>query len=171
MKKSPDYFSKALIISLILIVLDLIGGFAHIRFETWFKWLPTLIMIAFLIVFCIQYGKQQTEGVTFGKVFGYGFKITSFIVLLMFIYTLISLFLIFPEMKEQVIEKARADMQAKGTYTEDVIEQGVAMTRKFFLPFLILGVVLGTFIFGAIGSLLGAAFTKKSEPNIFQDNP
>ena len=170
-KKSPEYISNGLILALVLMVVDLIGGFAHLRFETWFKWLPALIIIGCLIVFCIQFGKQQTDGVTFGKVFGFGFKITAFIALLMFVYTLLSLFLIFPELKDQILVRTRTDMEAKGTYSQETIDQAVTMTGKFFLPFAIIGSVIGTFFIGTIGSLLGAAFTKKREPDVFLDKP
>src|SRR5450432_2362401 len=118
-KKSTDYLSKGLVISLILMVVDLIGGFAHLRFESWFKWIGTLILVISLIILCIQYGKGKTDGVTFGNVFGYGFKIALFISVLMIGYTLISVLVIFPEMKDQVIQQARAGMEAKGNLSED----------------------------------------------------
>jgi uncharacterized protein DUF4199 len=171
-KKSSDHLVKGIILSLILMVIDLIGGFAHFRFETWFKWLPTLIMIALLIVFCIQFGKQQQEAVTFGKVFGYGFKIALVLSILMMIYSLLSFYVIFPELPDQILVRARADMEAKGTYTQDQIDQGVAMTKKFMGPVPVaIFSFLATLFFATIGSLLGAAFTKKSEPNVFQNNP
>ena len=172
-KKSPEFLVKALIISLILIVVDLIGGFAHLRFDSWFRWLSSIILAIALIIVCIQYGKLKEDGVTFGNAFGYGFKITAIIAALMFVYTILSIFLIFPEIQDQVLEKTRADMEAKGGYSEDTIDQGVAMTKKLFIPLALVGSVVGTLIVGTIGSLLGAAFTKKSEPvpTIFKDNP
>ena len=39
MKKKSDFLNKGILLALILIVIDLIGGFAHLRFETWFKWI------------------------------------------------------------------------------------------------------------------------------------
>src|ERR1700685_4515529 len=101
-KKSSDYFVKGLVLSLILMVVDLIGGFAHLRFETWFRWTSTVIMLVALIVFCIQFGKQQTEGVTFGKVFGYSFKISIVVSVLIVLYTLLSFYVIFPELIDQI---------------------------------------------------------------------
>jgi hypothetical protein len=173
-KKSTDYIGKGLIISLLLMVIDLIGGFAHLRFETWFKWISTILFIILLIYFCIQFGKDQTDGVTFGKVFGYGFKISLVVSILMVVYTMISVYLIFPEFVDQVLLKTRTDLEAKGGLSEDQIDQGVNMTKKFMQP---IPIALVTFLvmlfFGTIGSLLGAAFTKKGEPvpTIFQDNP
>ncbi|HEY4965675.1 MAG TPA: DUF4199 domain-containing protein [Puia sp.] len=171
-KNSSDFMSKAILLALLLMVLDLIGGFAHLRFETWFKWIPTLVLCAALIIFCINYGKQLNNEVTFGKVFGYAFKIALIVSILIFLYSLLSSYVIFPELKDQLLENARADMQAKGGLTEDQIDQGMAMTKKFLqpIPIAIFG-FLGTLVFGTIGALLGAAFTKKSEASVFQNNP
>ena len=172
-KKTSDYLGKAVIISLILVIVDLIGGFAHLRFASWFKWISTVILVITIIIFCIQFGKEQTEGVTFGKVFGYGFKISLFVAIMMIAYTLISVLVIFPEFIDEVLMKARTDMEAKGGMSEDNIETALGYTRKFFLPAALVFAFLGTLFFGMIGSLLGAAFTKKSEPipTVFQDNP
>ena len=170
-KKSSDVLSKAILISLILIVLDLIGGFAHIKFTSWFKWISTIVIIGSLVIACINYGKQHDE-VTFGKVFGYAFKISLFISIFMTVYSFISNYVIFPEFIDQALQNAREGMEARGGMTEDQIDAGMAMTKKFMQP-----VPLGIFSFvitlfvGVIGSLLGAAFAKKSEASVFQNNP
>ena len=173
-KKSSDFLTKGLLLALILMVIDLIGGFAHLRFETWFKWIGTIVEVVVLIVFCIQFGKQKTDGVSFGNVFGYGFKVSLVLAVLIMIYSLISVFLIFPEYVDQLLQQTRAGMEAKGNMSEAQIDQGIAMTKKFMTPVpLAIFAFLGTLIVGIIGSLLGAAFTKKSEatPTIFKDNP
>jgi len=171
-KQSSDYLGKGLLLSLVLMVLGLIGGFAHLQFESWYKWLPTLIQTIAIIIFCIQFGKQQTGTVTFGKVFGYGFKVSLVVSVLMVVYTMLSVFVIFPEFTDQALQQARAGMEAKGNLTEDQIDQGMAFTKKFFQPIpLAIFAFLGTLFFGTIAALLGAAFTKKSEPDVFQSNP
>lgn len=172
-KKSTDFMVKGILLSLVLMVISLLGGFAHLQFETWFKWLPSIILGVVIIIFCIQYGKQQTDGVTFGKVFGYGFKISLVISVLMIVYGLLSFFVIFPEFTDQALQQARAGMEAKGNLTEDQIDQGMEITKKFMQPLPIAIITfLGTLFVGTIASLLGAAFTKKSEPEpeIFKDN-
>ncbi|HEV3224930.1 MAG TPA: DUF4199 domain-containing protein [Puia sp.] len=173
-KRSTDFMSKAILLSLVLIIINLIGGFAHLQFETWFRWLPSIILVVAIIIFCIQYGKQETEGVTYGKAFGYGFKISLVVSILVAIYALLSVLFIFPEFTDQALQQARAAMEAKGNLTEDQIDQGIAMTKKFMQPIPVgIFAFLGTLFFGTIASLLGAAFTKKSEPEpaIFKDNP
>lgn len=173
-KKSTDYFGKAIMISLLLILIDLIGGFAHLRFEGWFKWIGTIVLVVALIIFCIQFAKQQTDGVTFGKVFGYGFKISLVISILMAFYTLLSFFVIFPELPDQILANSRSTMEAKGNLSQEQIDQGIAMSKKFLQPLpLMIFAFLGTLFFGTIASLLGGAFAKKSEPvpTVFNDNP
>ena len=174
MKKKSDYIGKAVLLSLILIIVDLIGGFTHLRFESWFRWLSTIIMVIGIIVLCIQFGKQQTDGVTFGKVFGYGFKIALFVSVIVVLYSLLSINVIFPEIIDQILVKTRTDLQAKGGMTDEQIDQAVAMTKKFMQPIpLSIFTFLATHFFETIASLLGEKKKKKSEPvpTVFQDNP
>ncbi len=173
-KKSSDFIVKGILLSLVLIIINLIGGFAHLQFETWFKWLPSIILIVAIIIFCIQYGKQETDGVTYGKAFSYGFRISLVVSILVAIYALLSVMVIFPEFTDQALQQARAGMEAKGNLTEDQIDQGMAFTKKFMQPIpVFIFAFLGTLFFATIASLLGAAFTRKSEavPAIFKDNP
>jgi hypothetical protein len=170
-KNSSDVMTKAILISLLLIVVDLIGGFGHLKFTSWFKWVSTIVILSSLIIIGINYGKQHDE-VTYGKVFGYCFKISLIVAIFMTVYTYISIYVIFPEFIDQALQNARAGMEAKGGLTEEQMDAGMAMTKKFMQP-----VPLGIFSFLAtlfictIGSLLGAAFAKKSEQNVFQNNP
>jgi cytochrome bd-type quinol oxidase subunit 2 len=171
-KKSSDILSKAILIALVLMVIDLIGGFAHLRFESWFKWISTVVLIVALILVSVNFGKQQNNEVTYGKVFGYAFKVALVVSLLIIVYSLLSTYVIFPEMSDQILEKTRADLEAKGGLTEDQIDQAVTMTKKFIQPIpLALFAFLGTLFFGVIGALLGAAFTKKTDVNAFQNKP
>jgi hypothetical protein len=168
--KSSDYLGKALMLALILMVVDLIGGFAHLRFESWFKWISTIISVVAIIIFCIQYGKQQVDGVTFGKVFGYGFRISLIVSALMVVYTLLSFYVIFPELVDQILVKTRTDLQAAGKLSDDQIDTQLSMTKKFMQPIpLSIFVFLATLFFDTIASLLGAAFTKKSDPDVFKN--
>ena len=159
--KRKTYINIGIIISLILVLVDLIGKFAGLTFVTWFKWLPSVLMIVALIVACRSFGKERNGQVTFGNVFGYGFKVSVFVTIIVLVYTILSLYFIFPEMKDLALEQARKQMEEKGTLSQDNIDTALAMTKKLFIPFAILGVIIGTLLIGVIGSLLGAAFTKK----------
>jgi hypothetical protein len=79
-------------------------------------------------------------------------------------------FLLFPDIKEKSLDMARQQMEQSGKLSDSDIDNGVAMARKFFWVGVIGGSVLVFVITGAIGSLLGAAFTKKRPNNPF-DQP
>jgi hypothetical protein len=60
---------------------------------------------------------------------------------------------------------ARQRMEEKGNLSDEQIDQAIEMTKKFFVPFAIGGILLITLIFGAIASLAGAAMAKKKPVN------
>ncbi len=161
--KQNSYIITGLVISLILVVVDLIGKFASLTFTTWFRWLSPVLLVIALIIACRSFGKERNGEVTFGNVFGYGFKVTVFILAILVLYSLLSMFFIFPEMKDMAVEEARKQMEEKGTLSQENIDTAVAMTRKLFVPFALAGIIIGTLLIGVIGSLLGAAFTKKTQ--------
>ncbi len=170
-KKVTSNIVTGLIISLILIVLDLVAGFANFKFATWYRWVPSLILVAALIWACINYGRQNDHNVTFGGVFAFGFKTTAVVASILVVYTLLSIFLIFPETKDLALEMARKQMEEKGNLSQDQIDKGIEITKSLFVPFAIGGAAFGTAIVGAISSLIGAAAAKKNPQSPFETQP
>jgi hypothetical protein len=162
--------TKGLIISLIVIVIDIIASFAGFRFETWYTWVPTLIFCAAIIWACINYANQMNNAVTFGNVFAHGFKTTAVVTCILIVYTLLSLYLLFPDTKEVALEKARQQMEKNPEVSEEMIDQAMEMTNRLFVPFAIGGALIGNLISGALASVLGAAFARKNPPAPFQQS-
>lgn len=157
-------WTKGLIISLILIVFSLVLYFTGQSQNKSLGWIQFVIIIVSLIVACNMYAKQRDGNVTFGNVFAHGFKTTATIIVIMVVYTVIAFKLLFPEMIDVVMNQAQADMEKKGNMSDEQISQGIAMGKKFFVPFAIGGIILMFGIIGAISSLIGAAVAKKN-PN------
>jgi preprotein translocase subunit SecF len=123
-----------------------------------------------LIVVCINYANQKSNYVTFGNVFGYGFKTTAIIALITVVYSLLSIYVIFPETRDLALEQSRKQMEQQGRLSEDQIDGALETVRKGFLLIVLLSAIFGTLIFGAISSVLGAAFAKKKPVTPF-DQP
>ncbi|MGZ8537043.1 MAG: hypothetical protein ACXWV9_02215, partial [Flavisolibacter sp.] len=91
--------------------------------------------------------------------FGYGFKATA-IYTLIFICFLVLYLLLNPEIKQKSLDAARIEMEKKGNTDVD-IEKAMAIANDYFY----IGVGGLTMFFlvlvGTIGSLIGAAVTKK----------
>jgi len=122
--------------------------------------LQYLLIIIALVFLVSMYGKANNNNKTFGELFGYGFKATT-------IYTLI--FLVFlgiflastPEIKEKSLEAAREEMEKQGRKDSE-IEKAMEIADKFFWIAVIGGTMFFLVLVGTIGSLIGAAVTKKN---------
>jgi len=160
--------TKGLVIGLILIILALVTYFAKIKVNGPVQWIGYAVFIGGIIWSVNSYGKQINYNSTFGNYFAHGFKVSALVTAILIIYIIIFIVL-FPDFKENAIEEARKSMQEKNNLTPEQISQGLEVTRKFFMVFLVGGTLIGYLIFGSLASLIGAAITKK-EPNKFVDD-
>lgn len=167
-KKITSHITIGLILALVLIVVDVIASVAGFKFENWFKWLPTLFFCGAIIWACIKYANQMDNNVTFGNVFGHGFKTSAVFACIMVLYTILSVFIIFPEQIEQVLTVTRKQLEDKGNIPDSAVEQALSFTKRLYIPFAIIGVVIGSLLVGAIASLIGSAIAKKNPPSPFQ---
>ncbi len=120
-------------------------------------------IIAGLIIFINLYGKSKNNEVVFGELFSFGFKATA-VYTVIFIGFLILFALLFPDFKENAIEATRAQIATQKTVTPTQADQSMAVMEKYFWVFAIGGTTMFFVIVGAIGSLIGAATTKKNTP-------
>lgn len=155
--------TTGLLIALGLIVLGLITHFAGLDKVKGVGLAQFLVMGAGIIWACINYAKQLNGNVTFGNTFAHGFKTVAAITAIMAVYTFIAIKFIMPEMIDTALDEARKGMFEKNM-PADQMEQAITMTKKFFLPFAIGGVILSFLFLGCIFSLIGAAVAKKN-PN------
>ena len=156
---------KGLLIALVVIIFGIIGYYTGLGFSTtWYNWVVNLVLLAAIIFACVHFANQKQNYVTFGNVFLHGFKITAVITIIILVYTLLAFNVLFPDMKEKIFEMQRTKMEESGM-DDDKLEQATTMMKKYFMLFLILGVIFGTLIWGCIASLIGAAVAKKRPIN------
>jgi cytochrome bd-type quinol oxidase subunit 2 len=161
-KKITTHFTKGLIIGLVMVVIGLAFQIFDI-YENWIQWLVLALYCVAIIWACISFSKEMDGEVTFGKVFGHGFK-TAAIVTLIAIAAFVITYLIMPEIKDKAMEKARESMAKNPQMTEETIEKALEWTGKYFILFGIIGSLFSYAFFGVIASLIGGAVAKKN-PN------
>jgi hypothetical protein len=161
-KKVTTHFTKGLVIGLIMVAIGLVFQVMDI-YERWVQWLTLGIYLVAIIWACISYANDMEGNITFGKVFGHGFK-TAAIVALIAIAAFAVTYFIMPEIKDKALEKAREQMAENPKMTEEMIDQAITMTGKFFFLFGVVGALFGYAFIGLIGSLIGAGVAKKN-PN------
>jgi hypothetical protein len=162
-RKPITHVTAGLIIAAILVVYSIIINFMGLTQQRSLSILQFLIIVGGLIYFVNQYGKANNYTLSFGNLFAYGFKATAVFTIINIVFSII-FFLVFPDMKEQILEAARTEMEKNPKVTDEQIEQAMDISRRFFWVGVIGTTMIFLIIIGAIGSLIGAAVTKK-RPN------
>jgi hypothetical protein len=155
---------KGLILSLITITFSIALYLTDLWQNKALGYISYAIVLGGIIWSCIHYAKQMNGNVTFGNVFAHGFKVTATLIVITVVYTFLSVKFIFPEMTDKIIEVAAKEMEKNKNLTDEQVKSALDMTRKFMMPFMIGGTILGYGIFGAISSAIGAGIAKKN-PN------
>lgn len=167
-KKPLSHTMAGLLIAGIVIVISLVMMvFLKTQSSPGSGWLTYGVIILGLILTINMYARSKNNFVTFGELFSYGFKATA-VYTVIFIGFLILVNLMFPEFKESAIEAVRTEMENQKDYNEDQAEKVIELMDRNFWIFAVGGTMLGFVIVGAIGSLLGAAITKKRPINPFE---
>jgi len=160
---------KGVILSVISIVFSIVIYVFNLYEMSALSFVSYAIFIGGLVYGAVLYSNQNGHNVTFGNLFAHGFKTTAVVIVITSVYTVLAFKVLFPDMLDKVLEISRKKMLENPKMTDELIEQAMTMTKKFFIPFALGGSIIGTGFIGAIGSLIGAAVAKKN-PNPFSDN-
>lgn len=165
-RKPVSHVSAGLIIAALLVVFAIIVQFMGLAQNQALGLLQYALIIGGLVYFVMQWGKAHNYTLSFGNLFAYGFKATAVFTIINIVF-LIIFFLLFPEMKEKSFEMMRETMEKNPKMSEEQIDQAIDFTQRFFWVGLIGGTMFGLVLVGALGSLIGAAVTRKRPNNPF----
>ncbi|MBC9914658.1 DUF4199 domain-containing protein [Chitinophaga varians] len=156
---NKNYVQYGLIISAIMVVLSVILYILNLNQDEWAKWIGVLVMGVGIILASINFSKINDGHVTFGNVFGNGFKASLIISVITVIFSAIML-VIFPDIRDKMLEASRLGMEKKNM-PEEQIEKSLDIAKRFFVVILIFGGLIGSVICGVIASVIGAAVARK----------
>jgi hypothetical protein len=159
--KIMTHITKGFLLALVIIVISLIGHVLNIDLESWFGWISIGIFVIVIIWSVNYYGKQMNYNVTFGNLFTHGFKVAAVAICITFLYTLLSVYFLFPDFIDRVVQKGIEKGIQDGKMTSEQAQQNIAMIKKITTISILAGVVILNAIIGVIGSLLGAVITRK----------
>jgi hypothetical protein len=168
-KQVTSHIVKGAILGGISILFSIIVYVFNLYTTQWLSWLSYAILIGGIIYGNVLFANQNDNKVSFGNIFAHGFKTTAVIIVITVLYTVLALYVLFPDMVDKIIDLSRVEMEKNPKMTDEMIDQAITMTKKLFLPFAIAGAIFGTGILGAIASLIGAAVAKKKPVDPFSD--
>lgn len=129
------------------------------------KWLTSIVLILG-IVLAQKFFKQNNSGfMSFGQGLGIGTMLSAVVGVLSAIFSYIYVTFMDPDFASRILDKTRADMEARGGMSDAQIEQALSWTAKFLEgPLMAVFVLLMTVLMGFVVSLIISAFTKNSRP-------
>ena len=164
--KALTHLNAALILFLLMVIYTLVINFGGYRANMQMSWVSLIIIVAGIMVLVIKYSKDMHGNVTFGNLFAYGFK-TIAILIIFFIAFTILFYLVFPEYKLRLLEIMKENTLKNVTpENKDKAEKGVEMMQRFFWVTIMARILVSFAILGVIGSLLGAALSKRNPRGI-----
>lgn len=159
-KKPISHLIAGVMVAGLMIIYSMILYFTGMDTNQAVSYISFGILIIGIIFFVHAYGKANSYHMSFGNLFAYGFKTAAFSALVVVAFNIL-FNLIFPEYKERVFDLMRQNMETQGKLTEDQIVSYVDGMKKYYQVIMIAGAVFMFALFGAIGSAIGAAVTKK----------
>lgn len=167
-KKIVPAYVPGMLLALINIVIFLAFYFMGRTFtKDILAYLPMAVFLAFIIGYVVKFANDNNGNVTFGKCFGYGFKIAAFAALIYFVFSLIFI-LLFPDLKDQYLQFMHEEMAKNSqNFSDEQMEQATQMVGKFFMLSFLGGGLFGNLLMGVIASLIGAAVAKKKPQTPF----
>jgi type III secretory pathway component EscS len=160
-KKITTPVLAGIIISLILIVESIIMYLTGLYLQTWAQYIGFAVFVAGIIWAVINNAKEKNSDVTYGQLFGFGFKIVAVVTCLMILYAVLSGF-IFPDAKQKIMDMARQNALAKPGADADQVDKGMDIFSKNYTLFIVLGLLFWYLLVGVVVSLIAAAIPKKN---------
>jgi hypothetical protein len=154
--------TKGLIVSAVLIIYSCIIGALGQNKNPDLAMIPLAILLVSAIASGLLYAKQLNGNVTQGGVFFHSFKMTALIAATFGLWIAVSLKFNLFHLMDQSLEVMRQSLEKEGQMKPEEIEDQLKIAKGAAAPMgTIMNVVMFLFI-GAIGSIVGAVFSKKN---------
>jgi hypothetical protein len=153
-----------LLTGLVGIVISLVLNMSHLE-QSPVKWLSVVVLIGGIILGQKAYKQANGLFMSYGEGLGVGVIVSGVSAVLSAVFSYIYVTFIDPEMTARILDKARADMEARGNMTDAQIDQAMHFTSMFVQGPALVGVALvGGIVMGLLVSLITAAILKNPKP-------
>ena len=153
--KQKTHVKKGLIIAAILIILDIILQLIHQQNQQWVFYVNSALLVAGIIISINTKGLEYLEKKDFSTLFGYGFQVSVVTTCILFIYTILSVYLVFPDSILLIYTERIKQAQQLPQFNLEQATSQKEMALKVIRISLISSVVMINLAVGIAGSLIG----------------
>ncbi|MFD1872308.1 DUF4199 domain-containing protein [Hymenobacter bucti] len=153
-----------LLTGLVSVIISFLLNVTHLE-QSPAKWLTLVVLIVGVILAQKAYRRANGDFMSYGQGLGVGMVLTAVSSVLSAIFSYVYVALIDPEMPARILEKGRADLEARGNMTDAQIDQAMHWTAMFVQGPALVGIALvGGLILGLLVSLITSAVLKNPKP-------
>lgn len=129
------------------------------------KWLTSLVLVGGIFLAQKAFKQQNGGFMSYGQGLGIGTILAVVSGLLSAIFSYVYITFIDPEFLGRIMDKTRAEMEAKGSMSDAQIDQAMGWTSKMMTgPMMFVSVLIGSLIMGFLVSLIVSAIVKNNRP-------
>ncbi len=146
------------------VIVSLILFFGNLQYESWSKWLQSVVMIVAIIAGIKAIADaNKNKAIPFGRLFKGGMLTTLIIAIISILYFQLYSNIIEPDFVEHILEESGKQMAEKGL-SEEQIDKALEMSKTFMSPG-IMSVIsfFSSLLMGALISVIGAAIFKNEK--------
>ncbi len=155
-EQQKTHIRKGLVIALTLIALDIILQLTHQKLQPWVLYVNSGILLVGVVIALQLKTSEPEEKVQFSNLFGYGFKVSVVTVCILFLYTILSIYLLFPETITEFYNQSVAQAKKMEGYDAAKITENKDMAMKVIRISTLSGVVMFNLAVGVAGALIGS---------------
>ncbi|MCB0508392.1 MAG: DUF4199 domain-containing protein [Chitinophagales bacterium] len=160
----PIAIRFGLIASFVSILSSLMLYFFNLEYNGFWKWLPTILILAIIIITQKQVVQLNAPyQFSFGELFKFGFVIALISAIALLLYFILYSNFIMPDFIDKIMEVSRKQLEEKGM-SEEQIESALEMSKKFMSPTLMMVMsFISSLIMGSLTALIGAGIFKNKK--------
>ena len=155
-EQQKAHINIGLVLAALLVVLDIGLQLSHQKMQPWVLYANSVVLLVGVVV-AVQLKKGcPEEAVTFSNLLGYGFKVSVVTACILFLYTILSIYLLFPGYVTDVYNLNIAQAQKADGFDAVKVAQNKDMAIKVIRISTLSSVVMYNLAVGIVGAALGA---------------
>jgi hypothetical protein len=160
--KEKSHINKGVSLAIAWIIVDVILQLSHKKLENWVVFLQGGIIVIGVIISLFIHKSNTNKTFNFSNSFGYGFQVCAVAVCLMFLYSLLSIYFIFPSYPNDMYLQSIVNAKQLQNLPLSSIDSQKEVALKVIRIGIISAMVMTSLGAGLVGALIGSIIPQKT---------
>ncbi|MFY7899292.1 MAG: DUF4199 domain-containing protein [Chitinophagaceae bacterium] len=156
------HIQKGLLIAACIILVDIVLHLTKYKLANWSDYPARGVLFVGIIAACLVFAKQQTT-ITFSQLVGYGFKVATVVVCVLFLYTALSIYMVFPNYIDALFTQSIEEAKKQVGFSMQEVEKNAVIAKKVIGISILSGMVLLNLAIGLVAAVIAAIVFQKNK--------